>query len=103
MAPILSRRRALSSSLPTLLSFSRLFQAIPSALHASYQHSKRDSYPFQSFDQHNHHHNSTTSHPIIDPEDPPDSPVFWWKLGLSVCLVLLGGVFAGSAVLRNLL
>jgi metal transporter CNNM len=31
----------------------------------------------------------------IEPEDPPDSPVFWWKLGLSVVLVLAGGVFAG--------
>ncbi|ORX38545.1 hypothetical protein BD324DRAFT_621300 [Kockovaella imperatae] len=31
----------------------------------------------------------------IEPEDPPDSPAFWWKLGLSVALVLLGGVFAG--------
>ena len=30
-----------------------------------------------------------------EPEDPPDSPVFWWKLGLSIGLVLLGGVFAG--------
>jgi metal transporter CNNM len=29
------------------------------------------------------------------PEDPPDSPRFWWKLGLSACLVLAGGVFAG--------
>jgi metal transporter CNNM len=31
----------------------------------------------------------------MEPEDPPDSPRFWWKLGLSVALVLAGGVFAG--------
>jgi len=24
------------------------------------------------------------------------SPEFWWKIGLSICLVLLGGVFSGS-------
>ena len=35
----------------------------------------------------------------IEPEDPPDSPEFLWKLGLSVVLVLLGGVFAGSVAL----
>ncbi|GAA5903567.1 uncharacterized protein JCM6883_005044 [Sporobolomyces salmoneus] len=29
------------------------------------------------------------------PETPPGSSVFWWKLGLSGVLVLLGGVFAG--------
>jgi hypothetical protein len=29
------------------------------------------------------------------PAEPIDSPEFWWKLGVSVVLVLLGGVFAG--------
>ncbi|GAA5844576.1 hypothetical protein JCM5353_001322 [Sporobolomyces roseus] len=29
------------------------------------------------------------------PEVPPGSSIFWWKLGLSGVLVLLGGVFAG--------
>ena len=29
------------------------------------------------------------------PAEPIDSPEFWWKLGISVILVLLGGVFAG--------
>ncbi|GAA5965562.1 hypothetical protein JCM3765_007381 [Sporobolomyces pararoseus] len=29
------------------------------------------------------------------PETPPGSSMFWWKLGLSGVLVLLGGVFAG--------
>lgn len=26
---------------------------------------------------------------------PPESPEFWWKILLSACLVLAGGVFAG--------
>ncbi|GAA5851502.1 hypothetical protein JCM8547_001113 [Rhodosporidiobolus lusitaniae] len=30
-----------------------------------------------------------------EPETEPGSEAFWWKLGLSVVLVLLGGVFAG--------
>jgi hypothetical protein len=30
------------------------------------------------------------------PAEPIDSPAFWWKLGVSVILVLLGGVFAGA-------
>jgi len=29
------------------------------------------------------------------PEEDPGSPAFWWKLGVSLILVLLGGVFAG--------
>jgi hypothetical protein len=29
------------------------------------------------------------------PEEDPGSPAFWWKLGISVALVLLGGVFSG--------
>ena len=29
------------------------------------------------------------------PEEDPSSPVFWWKLGISVVLVLVGGVFSG--------
>ncbi|GAA5825804.1 hypothetical protein JCM3770_002110 [Rhodotorula araucariae] len=29
------------------------------------------------------------------PDTPPGSREFWWKLGLSVVLVLLGGIFAG--------
>ena len=31
----------------------------------------------------------THEHPTIG------SPVFWWKLGISLCLILSGGVFAG--------
>ncbi|POY71912.1 hypothetical protein BMF94_5069 [Rhodotorula taiwanensis] len=30
-----------------------------------------------------------------EPDTPPGSSAFWWKLGLSAVLVLLGGVFAG--------
>lgn len=30
------------------------------------------------------------------PAEPVGSPAFWWKLGVSVVLVLLGGVFAGA-------
>jgi hypothetical protein len=30
------------------------------------------------------------------PEEDPGSPVFWWKLAISLVLVLLGGVFAGA-------
>jgi hypothetical protein len=29
------------------------------------------------------------------PEEDPSSPAFWWKLGISVVLVLVGGVFSG--------
>ena len=27
----------------------------------------------------------------------PDSPEFWWNLGISVALVLVGGVFSGTS------
>jgi hypothetical protein len=30
------------------------------------------------------------------PEEDPSSAAFWWKLGISLVLVLLGGVFAGK-------
>ncbi|WRT68376.1 uncharacterized protein IL334_005352 [Kwoniella shivajii] len=63
-----------SASLPTLLTLTRLFHAIP----------KRSEWVL-----------SAGSPPPIEPEDPPDSPAFWWKLGLSVVFVLSGGVFAG--------
>jgi hypothetical protein len=29
------------------------------------------------------------------PEEDPASAAFWWKLGVSLILVILGGVFAG--------
>ena len=79
--PVLPRR-SLSSSLPTLLSLSKLLQHIPR------QHTKRAaSWAHVAVD--------AMSEKPIDPEDPPGSPAFWWKLGLSVVLVLAGGVFAG--------
>jgi hypothetical protein len=31
------------------------------------------------------------------PAEDPSSPAFWWKLGISVALVLIGGVFSGNA------
>jgi hypothetical protein len=31
------------------------------------------------------------------PAEDPSSPAFWWKLGISVILVLLGGLFAGAS------
>ena len=36
----------------------------------------------------------TTTHAHAT-EEPLWSPEFWWKLGISMCLVLAGGVFAG--------
>jgi len=35
------------------------------------------------------------------PAEPIDSPAFWWKLAVSVVLVLLGGVFAGPYLLLD--
>ncbi|OXG24908.1 hemolysin [Cryptococcus neoformans Ze90-1] len=68
-------RRSPTSSIPTLLSLTKLVQLVP-----------RSAQQWSSFG---------ASAPPIEPEDPPDSPKFWWKLGLSVVLVLAGGVFAG--------
>lgn len=35
------------------------------------------------------------------PEEDPSSAAFWWKLGVSLTLVLLGGVFAGIFLRGN--
>jgi len=72
--PVLPRR-TLSSSLPTLLGLSKIIHHIPKRS-AEWAVSVAEATP-------------------IEPEDPPDSPAFWWKLGLSAVLVLAGGVFAG--------
>ncbi|WWD19045.1 hypothetical protein CI109_103503 [Kwoniella shandongensis] len=72
MAPTI--RRSASSSVPLLLSITKLAKLVP-----------RSSSEWTTL----------AKSPVLDPEDPPDSPVFWWKLGLSVVLVLAGGVFAG--------
>lgn len=50
---------------------------------------------------------SLSSHPLgqalhilkhDDPDEPPGSSRFWWKLGISVLLILGGGVFAGLTI-----
>jgi len=46
-------------------------------------------------------HSRPTSEPFLHrstddfPQEPVGSGAFWWKLGVSLVLVLLGGVFAG--------
>ena len=35
------------------------------------------------------------------PEEDPGSPAFWGKLGISVMLVLLGGVFSGMCCIQG--
>ncbi|ODN82343.1 hemolysin [Cryptococcus wingfieldii CBS 7118] len=67
-------RRSPKAALPTLLSLSKLVGLVP---RAAQQWS------------------AASGNAPIEPEDPPDSPVFWWKLGLSAVLVLAGGCFAG--------
>jgi hypothetical protein len=34
---------------------------------------------------------------VEEPKGEPGSPEFWWKIGLSALLVVVGGVFAGYA------
>lgn len=68
-------RRSVTSSIPTLLSITKLVHLVP-----------RTAQQWSSIG---------ASAPPIEPEDPPGSTKFWWKLGLSVVLVLAGGVFAG--------
>lgn len=68
-------RRSVTSSIPTLLSVTKLVHLVP-----------RTAQQWSSIG---------ASAPPIEPEDPPGSTKFWWKLGLSVVLVLAGGVFAG--------
>lgn len=92
--PPLAAHRTLSSALPTLLSLSKLIHLVPSL-------GSRSAHRLLIGDTSNV---AFLADARIEPEDPPDSPIFWWKLGLSVCLVLSGGVFAGwviKFVLRN--
>ncbi|WVQ74955.1 hypothetical protein IAR50_004563 [Cryptococcus sp. DSM 104548] len=72
MPPLI--RRSAKTALPTLVSLSKLVGLIP---RTAQQWS------------------AASGDTPIEPEDPPDSPIFWWKLGLSVFLVLAGGCFAG--------
>jgi hypothetical protein len=44
--------------------------------------------PTKGLEALDHHHDGF-------PEEDPASPAFWWKLGIGLILVLLGGVFAG--------
>ena len=81
--PRLTQRYRLSS-LPILLSLSKLF-SLPFSLARPTSNNLRTTLWAV---------NAAKEAPI-ETEDPPDSPIFWWKLGLSVGLVLLGGVFAG--------
>ncbi|WVO13451.1 hypothetical protein L204_101067 [Cryptococcus depauperatus] len=74
MPPLL--KRTAKASLPTLISLSKLIHLIP------------------RFNQQWSLEAAPATGPI-EPEDPPDSPKFWYKLGLSIVLVLAGGVFAG--------
>jgi metal transporter CNNM len=70
-------RRHASSAVPILASLSKLFTlASPTNLRAGHEYLMAEGRG-------------------DEPEDKPDSPVFWWKLGFSACLVLAGGVFAG--------
>lgn len=68
-------RRTLQSSLPTLLGLSKIIHHIPKRSAEWVVHVAKEQ--------------------PVEPEDPPGTPAFWWKLGLSACLVLAGGVFAG--------
>lgn len=77
MAPV-SFRRSPASSLPTVVSLSKLLHLIPHAF--SNQHVKRGLQV--AMKEH-------------EPEVPGESPEYMLKLLLSVVLVLLGGVFAG--------
>ena len=87
--PPLTPHRPRSSSLPTLLSLSKLISIIPATtlFSARTQLKRNAGWTDGAL--------SVLMDAPMEPEDPPDSPIFWWKLGLSVCLVLSGGVFAG--------
>ena len=97
MPPVLglARSRRASAAVPTLLSISKLLRLIPSALNSAVTSAR-------SLDKRAYAQWGLTELATLakekepeSPEDPPGSPKFLWKLVLSVCLVLLGGVFAG--------
>ncbi|GFZ49498.1 Protein MAM3 [Saitozyma sp. JCM 24511] len=89
--PPLTRGPAAARSLPTLLSISKLLHLVPAAITSSPHMQKRNGWTSSGMSYLAEAGGGGT----IEPEDPPDSPQFWWKFGLSVGLVLLGGVFAG--------
>jgi metal transporter CNNM len=86
-----------STRIPTVLSLSKLLTLVPPLLtgNTARQHLKRGG----EWATVGITLAADTAAPI-EPEDPPDSPEFWWKLSLSVVLVLAGGVFAGYVLTR---
>lgn len=88
LARAFSLRRAPSASVATLVSLTKLARIVPDALY------KRDQAPY-GFNGGYGNSFEAFKHDPKEPETPPGSPDFVWKLILSVGLVLLGGVFAG--------
>jgi hypothetical protein len=101
--PPLTRGPAAARSIPTLLSISKLLHLVPAAITSSSHLQKRNTWSNAGMS----YLAEAGGGGAVEPEDPPDSPQFWWKFGLSVGLVLLGGVFAGlvrnSLVLKDLI
>ncbi|RSH88705.1 hypothetical protein EHS25_002932 [Saitozyma podzolica] len=89
--PPLTRGPAAARSIPTLLSISKLLHLVPAAITSSSHLQKRNTWSNAGMS----YLAEAGGGGAVEPEDPPDSPQFWWKFGLSVGLVLLGGVFAG--------
>lgn len=79
MAPVNVNRRT-ASSLPTLLSLSKLIHVVPNLVSG---HVKRDQFVI-----------ATSGHGGKDRVEP-GSPDFYMKLAISMTLVVVGGVFAG--------
>ena len=87
-APLRLRRPG-SSSLPTLISLSKLLSlANPRNFKRAAEWSAQGTLTAAALA-------STMAESPDEPEDPPGSPQFVWKLCFSAGLVLLGGVFAG--------
>jgi metal transporter CNNM len=96
----ISRSRARSAAVPTLLSITRLLRLLPSAVSESVSSIKTHIASKRAYGEWGLVELAAISTQLAEaepeaPEDPPGSPQFVWKLVLSVCLVLLGGVFAG--------
>ena len=90
-----SPRRTTSASVATLVSLTKLVRLVPDAL------SKRNqiAYAYGAYGAGtaagDYGYGAMGKGEADEPETPPGSPDFVWKLVLSVGLVLLGGVFAG--------
>ncbi|EIW67286.1 hypothetical protein TREMEDRAFT_33832 [Tremella mesenterica DSM 1558] len=81
MPPAYPLRRG-ASTIPTIISLSKVFHLAPCLLSRSYSAFGDNAL-------------ASPGKGPIQPEDPPGSPNFVWKLCFSVALVLAGGVFAG--------